>query len=97
MRPQHITAENAPAPQRRRTCTTGFNEAAAYHCGKPAGRAAEEESPLASMRPQHITAENVILRNASSTFAKRFNEAAAYHCGKPRSDQRSDAVCALLQ
>ena len=82
MRPQHITAENAPAPQRRRTCTTGFNEAAAYHCGKPAGRAAEEESPLASMRPQHITAENPGATRDQMRYALCFNEAAAYHCGK---------------
>ena len=34
MRPQHITAENAGAPERRSASKTCFNEAAAYHCGK---------------------------------------------------------------
>ena len=34
MRPQHITAENPPAPASRHTSSAGFNEAAAYHCGK---------------------------------------------------------------
>ena len=51
MRPQHITAENSPnsetgngqrwsgAFEARR-----FNEAAAYHCGKPGRRAAQDRS-----------------------------------------------------
>ena len=38
----------------------GFNEAAAYHCGKRAVRSADLlRQRRASMRPQHITAENV--------------------------------------
>ena len=36
MRPQHITAENGETMSRRRTRPSRFNEAAAYHCGKPA-------------------------------------------------------------
>ena len=35
MRPQHITAENATMLARSRRRSAGFNEAAAYHCGKP--------------------------------------------------------------
>ena len=34
MRPQHITAENAARGRRGRRRAAGFNEAAAYHCGK---------------------------------------------------------------
>ena len=34
MRPQHITAENAHAPERAGLLSVCFNEAAAYHCGK---------------------------------------------------------------
>ena len=36
MRPQHITAENARAEARAAAQSGGFNEAAAYHCGKRA-------------------------------------------------------------
>ena len=36
MRPQHITAENASLPCPSGRWRRGFNEAAAYHCGKPA-------------------------------------------------------------
>ena len=35
MRPQHITAENHRAANARIVSPPGFNEAAAYHCGKP--------------------------------------------------------------
>ena len=35
MRPQHITAENPSAAAWSSACAAGFNEAAAYHCGKP--------------------------------------------------------------
>ena len=35
MRPQHITAENAAQCAREPKRRSGFNEAAAYHCGKP--------------------------------------------------------------
>ena len=39
-----------------------FNEAAAYHCGKPdAETRTRARHAQASMRPQHITAENGIL------------------------------------
>ena len=34
MRPQHITAENRVGRSRRGRAPPGFNEAAAYHCGK---------------------------------------------------------------
>ena len=36
MRPQHITAENRGSLRLRRRVPDGFNEAAAYHCGKRA-------------------------------------------------------------
>ena len=46
MRPQHITAENlirAGVPPHE---IVGFNEAAAYHCGKPTcGRGAAAATP----------------------------------------------------
>ena len=35
MRPQHITAENEPLDVEVVVALRGFNEAAAYHCGKP--------------------------------------------------------------
>ena len=58
MRPQHITAENAPRSRSSGGAAPDFNEAAAYHCGK-LGRAVAGDLGLAtSMRPQHITAEN---------------------------------------
>ena len=34
MRPQHITAENTLTENEDRLHAAGFNEAAAYHCGK---------------------------------------------------------------
>ena len=34
MRPQHITAENPALSARTDVAVIGFNEAAAYHCGK---------------------------------------------------------------
>ena len=36
MRPQHITAENMARGCRWDDMIISFNEAAAYHCGKPA-------------------------------------------------------------
>ena len=36
MRPQHITAENHQVSRGRSARPDRFNEAAAYHCGKPA-------------------------------------------------------------
>ena len=61
MRPQHITAENTAAWTVTHLGDYRFNEAAAYHCGKPGvavlvGAIRRE----ASMRPQHITAENTV-------------------------------------
>ena len=35
MRPQHITAENLVSAARKSLAIHSFNEAAAYHCGKP--------------------------------------------------------------
>ena len=35
MRPQHITAENLPRSAEECKAIASFNEAAAYHCGKP--------------------------------------------------------------
>ena len=64
---------------------SSFNEAAAYHCGKPRERRVEDlPFDPASMRPQHITAENPARRRGRPrASADGFNEAAAYHCGKP--------------
>ena len=59
MRPQHITAENLRMQDARLAPRESFNEAAAYHCGKPARRIADAQARAASMRPQHITAENI--------------------------------------
>ena len=75
---------------------SGFNEAAAYHCGKPAASDcwAAAADWLASMRPQHITAENPRPRWTSRSRATRFNEAAAYHCGKPPVAAGMDASMA---
>ena len=86
MRPQHITAENVPCGRSSATSTACFNEAAAYHCGKPA-------------RPRHPTAPAASCFNEAAAYhcgkpvrtttrssrETRFNEAAAYHCGKPTS------------
>ena len=60
MRPQHITAENAARPvPARGAAEGGFNEAAAYHCGKHLASVRHAVLLVdASMRPQHITAEN---------------------------------------
>ena len=61
MRPQHITAENSrPSRSSARRGRRGFNEAAAYHCGKPGPwTCGASGAGFASMRPQHITAENL--------------------------------------
>ena len=40
MRPQHITAENTLNDPNVITSVPGFNEAAAYHCGKRTARKA---------------------------------------------------------
>ena len=64
MRPQHITAENPASWSDRRSTPTGFNEAAAYHCGKREDPCLLTHALLASMRPQHITAENEQIRSA---------------------------------
>ena len=83
MRPQHITAENSSWRSRWRRPAGGFNEAAAYHCGKRPSRSSGAPEPrAASMRPQHITAENPGRTAAHRPNPPRFNEAAAYHCGK---------------
>ena len=60
MRPQHITAENLVTGAADMGRWVSFNEAAAYHCGKPSWMdEAVRELIRASMRPQHITAENL--------------------------------------
>ena len=59
MRPQHITAENVRAGHAHQHGDGCFNEAAAYHCGKPATDGLAAPDQRASMRPQHITAENM--------------------------------------
>ena len=58
MRPQHITAENGRDAPTGVAGVPGFNEAAAYHCGKRHQAPRRAAGPAASMRPQHITAEN---------------------------------------
>ena len=58
MRPQHITAENLGVPVPLDAAGGGFNEAAAYHCGKRHDHHESQSPDAASMRPQHITAEN---------------------------------------
>ena len=58
MRPQHITAENRSTAAPGASAGEGFNEAAAYHCGKHVEAAEGGVDLAASMRPQHITAEN---------------------------------------
>ena len=64
MRPQHITAENAPPSGIDECAGRYFNEAAAYHCGKLARRhAGLEHLVKTSMRPQHITAENITIQS----------------------------------
>ena len=40
MRPQHITAENVVDDAAAHAGAIGFNEAAAYHCGKRCDRGA---------------------------------------------------------
>ena len=83
MRPQHITAENRNVATIITPPAPGFNEAAAYHCGKPDRSAgAPRTARPASMRPQHITAENGHAVVADPRECMSFNEAAAYHCGK---------------
>ena len=60
MRPQHITAENAILDGGQGVGDADFNEAAAYHCGKPELKTpAQRQRTVTSMRPQHITAENL--------------------------------------
>ena len=83
MRPQHITSENWAGLGRVNRHRDGFNEAAAYHCGKR-GPDAQGDACVAgaSMRPQHITAENAGAMLGGRHWGRRFNEAAAYHCGK---------------
>ena len=93
MRPQHITAENAAAPTIITPPAPGFNEAAAYHCGKRLGDSVVRRRRQASMRPQHITAENRPSGSEKQT-QKSFNEAAAYHCGK-RPARRTRRVVQL--
>ena len=83
MRPQHITAENEAAPLRTRKRPGRFNEAAAYHCGKP-GR--NRATPPRS-RPgfNEAAAYHCGKRERPAPALPRpgrFNEAAAYHCGK---------------
>ena len=94
MRPQHITAENRGERGIDYIHKTRFNEAAAYHCGKPSGgRLAACSTAAASMRPQHITAENHLAQISYRRPSFSFNEAAAYHCGKPRLRPRAGGLC----
>ena len=102
MRPQHITAENIPDPAPECKAIASFNEAAAYHCGKPhlggGGGGGDHERASASMRPQHITAENAVAALQRGSVGRRgFNEAAAYHCGKRCECRLCVAERAMLQ
>ena len=87
MRPQHITAENEGLPGPSSDYLVSFNEAAAYHCGKPGRTSPRRGYPVASMRPQHITAENLHPPIPLRQQLGCFNEAAAYHCGKREQDR----------
>ena len=75
----------------------GFNEAAAYHCGKLVHREGCKRKSDASMRPQHITAENHKLLAPNDVRRPGFNEAAAYHCGKPEIADLIDRPLSALQ
>ena len=92
MRPQHIAAENPPEPHQPAAGFAGFNEAAAYSCGKRrAAVVAVARIPAASMRPQHIAAENIASsppRSASTSASMRPQHIAAENVssGQGRAD-----------
>ena len=82
MRPQHITAENLTIGYGRNLDSKGFNEAAAYHCGK---RRNGPGDPLRTASFNEAAAYHCGKPGYSRSRALRlvrFNEAAAYHCGK---------------
>ena len=82
MRPQHITAENLFEALRRSGAPARFNEAAAYHCGKPR---AHTQSQARRRRFNEAAAYHCgkqAAQVAEAGAARSFNEAAAYHCGK---------------
>ena len=82
MRPQHITAENWPEGLLPRCRRCGFNEAAAYHCGKP-GRPARGRCAWTSFNEAAAYhCGKLGDRRAREGIRWGFNEAAAYHCGK---------------
>ena len=60
MRPRHTAAENRRTRSGSGSCTSSFNEAAAYSRGKPRHRRRHDpgDGP-ASMRPRHTAAENL--------------------------------------
>ena len=83
MRPQHITAENAPITSGGARTTRRFNEAAAYHCGKP--ERDRDASAGATSGFNEAAAYHCGKRPSAAAppgGGARFNEAAAYHCGK---------------
>ena len=84
MRPQHITAENDGVAAGGRADPGRFNEAAAYHCGKP--RMARRRC-VVDRRFNEAAAYHCGKRGSDGTRTHDpllgFNEAAAYHCGKP--------------
>ena len=85
MRPQHITAENHVHAAVEILDGPSFNEAAAYHCGKP-----RDGTP--SSRPirrcfneaaAYHCGKPSLIDPPHRRGDRGFNEAAAYHCGKP--------------
>ena len=83
MRPQHITAENAPGSRRPSGRRRGFNEAAAYHCGKPSWTGISTDT--SARRFNEAAAYHcgkLVMREWKEVEGGGFNEAAAYHCGK---------------
>ena len=82
MRPQHITAENSGSGAIGQPRVTRFNEAAAYHCGKPrARRRARRQRPRFNEAAAYHCGKRAAA-SPSATGGSGFNEAAAYHCGK---------------
>ena len=85
MRPQHITAENRTEQRVLPRSPVRFNEAAAYHCGKPRGwiRRPGTGSSFNEAAAYHCGKPRGTRWSPATTSC--FNEAAAYHCGKPRT------------
>ena len=91
MRPQHIAAENRSPSAPPATADPGFNEAAAYRCGKPPrtryipARCSARFNEAAAYR-----CGKPRWRARRSAWSGCFNEAAAYRCGKPEAVARPE-------